>query len=102
MGWISDDANHEGYLLPHFLDGQRGVGVTGGGIPPDRIAVGEGTNRQHRRPRLPDASRGRGGRLGGVLRLLRRPSDDDLDGADLHSGALGEPGVDPRAPDPRD
>lgn len=43
MGWISDDANHEGYLLPHFLDGQRGVGVTGGGIPPDRIAVGEGT-----------------------------------------------------------
>ena len=43
MGWISDDASHQGYLLPHFLDGQRGAGVTGGDIPADQVAVGEGT-----------------------------------------------------------
>ena len=42
MGWISEDAHHEGYLLPHFLDGQRGAGVTGGNIPDDEVAVGVG------------------------------------------------------------
>jgi hypothetical protein len=42
LGWISDDASHEGYLVPHFLDGQRAAAVTGGSIPEDQIAVGEG------------------------------------------------------------
>ncbi len=43
MGWISEDASHEGCLVPHFLDGQRGVGVTGGNIAADQVAVGEPT-----------------------------------------------------------
>lgn len=40
MGFITDDGLHEGYLVPQFFDGQRGVGSTGGGIPDDQIAIG--------------------------------------------------------------
>lgn len=39
MGWISDDGLHDGYLLPEFRDGQRGIGVTGGGVPLDEVIV---------------------------------------------------------------
>lgn len=45
MGWISDDNLHEGYLAALFEDGQRGAGVTGGGIPADRIAIGTAVQR---------------------------------------------------------
>lgn len=31
---------HEGYVVPQFVDGQRAVGVTGGGIPADQVASG--------------------------------------------------------------
>lgn len=37
---VSDDGLHEGWLAPVFHDGQRGYGVSGGGIPSDHIAVG--------------------------------------------------------------
>ncbi|WP_380166401.1 hypothetical protein [Jannaschia sp. R86511] len=40
MGMVSDDGLHEGWLAPVFHDGQRGIGVSGGGIPRDHIAVG--------------------------------------------------------------
>ena len=40
MGWIAEDGLHEGYLVPQFGDGQRGAGVTGGGIPSDRVVIG--------------------------------------------------------------
>ena len=40
MGFVTDDGLHEGYLVPQFFDGQRGVGSTGGGIPDDEIAIG--------------------------------------------------------------
>lgn len=39
MGWISEDGRHEGYLVPCFPDGQRGIAVTGGHIPEDHVAV---------------------------------------------------------------
>jgi len=41
MGWISEDGTHEGYLVPQFVDGQRGRGVTGGSIPDGQVAVGD-------------------------------------------------------------
>lgn len=40
MGWVSEDGSHEGYLVARFADGQVAVGVTGGGIPDDRVASG--------------------------------------------------------------
>ena len=40
MGWVSEDGRHEGYLVPQFVDGQRGAGVTGGSIPRDQVATG--------------------------------------------------------------
>lgn len=40
MGWTTEDGLHEGYLVPQFVDGQRAVGVTGGGIPDDQVASG--------------------------------------------------------------
>ena len=40
MGWVSDNGLHEGYLVPHFEDGQRGTGTTGGSIPPGHVAIG--------------------------------------------------------------
>lgn len=40
MGWTTEDGLHEGYLVPQFVDGQRAVGVTGGGIPEDQVASG--------------------------------------------------------------
>lgn len=40
MGWTTEDGLHEGYLVPQFVDGQRAAGVTGGGIPDDRVASG--------------------------------------------------------------
>jgi len=40
MGWTTEDGLHEGYLVPQFVDGQRAVGVLGGGIPDDRVASG--------------------------------------------------------------
>lgn len=40
MGWTTEDGLHEGYLVPQFVDGQRALGVTGGGIPDDRVASG--------------------------------------------------------------
>jgi hypothetical protein len=50
MGWNyeSETGNewHEGYLVPEFEDGERGIGTTGGDIPADSIAV----------QMLPDAS----------------------------------------------
>lgn len=39
MGWITDDGRHEGYLVPEFRDGQRGRGITGGGVPLDEVIV---------------------------------------------------------------
>ena len=39
MGWITDDGVHEGYLVPEFADGERGIGITGGGVAADRIIV---------------------------------------------------------------
>ena len=56
MGMVSDDGLHEGWLAPVFQDGQRGYGVSGGGIPRDHIAVGsevqgpDGTWRYPSRP----------------------------------------------------
>lgn len=41
MGYVSEDGLHEGYLVPQFDDGQRGRGVTGSGIPVDRVVVGD-------------------------------------------------------------
>lgn len=41
MGWTTEDGQHEGYLVPLFLDGQRGHGVTGGSIPHDHVVVGD-------------------------------------------------------------
>ena len=41
MGWITEDGLHEGYLVPLFLDGQRGHAVTGGSIPHDQVVVGD-------------------------------------------------------------
>lgn len=40
MGWTTEEGLHEGYLVPQFVDGQRAVGVTGGGIPDDQVASG--------------------------------------------------------------
>lgn len=40
MGWTTDDGLHEGYLVPQFVDGQRALGTTGGGIPDDQVASG--------------------------------------------------------------
>ncbi|KQY61437.1 hypothetical protein [Nocardioides sp. Root140] len=40
MGWITDSGEHEGYVLPEFEDGQRGIGVSGGGVPHDQVIVG--------------------------------------------------------------
>lgn len=40
MGWTTEDGLHEGYLVPQFVDGQRAVGVTGGGIPDDQVVSG--------------------------------------------------------------
>src|SRR4051794_23991872 len=39
MGWITDDGLHEGYLLPEFRDGQRGLGIAGRGAPLDQVIV---------------------------------------------------------------
>ena len=45
MGWNYEadtpghDEWHEGYVLPEFADGQRGLGTSGGDIPDDQIAV---------------------------------------------------------------
>ncbi len=39
MGWTTEEGLHEGYLVPQFVDGQRAVGVTGGGIPDDQVHV---------------------------------------------------------------
>jgi hypothetical protein len=45
MGWtyesetIGHDEWHEGYLVPEFEDGDRGIGTSGSGIPPGHIAV---------------------------------------------------------------
>lgn len=47
MGWISEDGLHEGYLVPQFGDGQRGLGVVGGGIPDDQIAVSHDREAEH-------------------------------------------------------
>ena len=38
---MTEDGLHEGYLVPLFLDGQRGHGVTGGTIPHDRVVIGD-------------------------------------------------------------
>lgn len=40
MSWTTEDGQHEGYLVPLFLDGHRGSGVTGGSIPHDQVVVG--------------------------------------------------------------
>lgn len=40
MGFVTEDGRHEGYLVPQFLDGQRGAGTTGGDIADDRVAIG--------------------------------------------------------------
>lgn len=39
MGWVTDDGQHEGYLVPEFADGVRGSGTTGGGVPNDQVIV---------------------------------------------------------------
>ena len=39
MGWITDDGLHEGYVVPEFRDGQRGRGITGGGVPLEEVIV---------------------------------------------------------------
>ena len=39
MDWITDDGLHEGYLVPEFRDGQRGIGVVGGAVPLDVVVV---------------------------------------------------------------
>lgn len=48
MGWTTEDGLHEGYLVPQFVDGQRAVGVTGGGIPDDQVASGPEAQAQDR------------------------------------------------------
>lgn len=39
MSWTTDDGLHEGYLASEFADGQRSIGVSGGGIPDDHVIV---------------------------------------------------------------
>ncbi|GBE68250.1 hypothetical protein MFM001_47120 [Mycobacterium sp. MFM001] len=45
MGWIYDSSSpgnyewHEGYVVPEFGDGERGLPMGGAGIPPGHIAV---------------------------------------------------------------
>ena len=40
MGFLTEDGLHEGYLVPLFHDGQRGLGITGGPALRGRIIVG--------------------------------------------------------------
>ncbi|MDE9363997.1 hypothetical protein PZ938_00110 [Luteipulveratus sp. YIM 133132] len=39
MTWVTDDGRHEGYLVAEFADGVRANGISGGGVPPDRVIV---------------------------------------------------------------
>lgn len=39
MAWISEDGLHEAYLAAEFRDGERGIGVSGAGVPDDQIVV---------------------------------------------------------------
>lgn len=42
MGYVTWDGRHEGYLVPVFVDGERGTGTTGGDIRDDEVACGDG------------------------------------------------------------
>jgi hypothetical protein len=39
MSWTTDEGLHEGYLLPEFSDGQRGLAVTTGAVADDQVIV---------------------------------------------------------------